>query len=159
MKFHLQSLELAFKKEPVVISFSDVSYFWGQMGAGKSSIAKLIDYCLGGDIELSPAMQSEFVSATLSMSLELSDLTLERSRETDRVVATWQRGGETFQAVVPARKPDGEIIPSTGVEVLSDLVFWLSVGPKLRLEQDAARHETTATSVGYLFGIYFGTVI
>jgi hypothetical protein len=87
LEFHLTSLVLAFKKETVTIPFGEVSYFWGQMGAGKTSIARLIDYCLGGSIELSPALQNEFVSATLKLKLKKGDLELERARETNTVIA------------------------------------------------------------------------
>lgn len=48
MKFRLNSLDLMFRQEEVAIPFADVSYFWGRMGAGKTSIALMIDYCLGG---------------------------------------------------------------------------------------------------------------
>lgn len=134
LKFELTSLELGFKKENVTILFSAVSYFWGQMGAGKTSIAKLIDFCLGGDIELSPAMQSEFATATLTVQLARSTLAIERQRASDRVVASWNLGKEKFQIVLPTRKAEGEVIPSTDVETLSDLIFWLSdiEPPKVR---------------------------
>jgi Holliday junction resolvasome RuvABC ATP-dependent DNA helicase subunit len=83
LKFRLQELTLGLKREDVVIPFADANYFWGQMGAGKTSIARLIDYCLGGKIELTPALQSEFVSATLTLSLAKGDLALERERDSD----------------------------------------------------------------------------
>ena len=69
MRFNLKSLTLTFKRGNEVVLLEGVSYFWGQMGAGKTSIARLIDYCLGADIELSPALQSEFVGATLDLIL------------------------------------------------------------------------------------------
>ena len=48
MKFHLKSLVLSLQRGEVTLEFNEISYFWGQMGAGKTSIARLIDYCLGG---------------------------------------------------------------------------------------------------------------
>lgn len=126
MRFHINSLVLALRREVVTIPFDDVNYFWGQMGAGKTSIARLIDYCLGGDIELSPAMQSEFVSVTLSITLEKATLQIERPRDSDRVILRWGEGQEAHQASIPARTPDGEGVPGTGVENLSDMIFWLS---------------------------------
>lgn len=142
MKFHLRQLTLSLRRGEVVVPFSEVNYFWGQMGAGKTSIALLIDYCLGGDIELTPALQIEFVAARLDLALERGDLSLERPREADRVIARWALGGEPFQASVPIRSAAGEVIPGTGVEVLSDLIFWLSgvVAPRVRrskIRQDA----------------------
>jgi hypothetical protein len=96
------------------------------MGAGKTSITRLIDYCLGGNIQLTPALQSEFVAATLSVSLLKGDLEIERSRDADTIIARWGSGDGAFQVAVPAREAKGEVIPGTGVEVLSDLIFWLS---------------------------------
>ena len=126
MKFHLKGLSIALQRENIEIPLQEVNYFWGQMGAGKSSIAKLIDYCLGGDIKLSPALQSEFVSAKIALEISIGDLTIERVRESDRVVACWGEGDDAHQLSLPSRKAAGEVIPGTGVEVLSDLLFWLS---------------------------------
>lgn len=126
MKFHLQSLSLDLRHATETIVFSDITYFWGQMGAGKSSIARLIDYCLGGAIQLSPALQAEFVSATLTVELERSTLTIERQRDGANVFASWTVGDEVQSVIVPARAAAGELIPLTGVETLSDLIFWLS---------------------------------
>lgn len=153
MKFHLNSLRLLLKRGEATLPFSSVSYFWGQMGAGKTTIARLIDYCLGGDFELSPAMQSEFVSATLSLDLEKGKLTIERARESDRVVAQWGKGDEAFHVALPARSAAGEVIPGTGVEVLSDLIFWLSgiSPPRVRKSKTKQDAETARLSIRDLF--------
>lgn len=139
LEFHLILLELAFKKETVAVPFGEVSYFWGQMGAGKTSIARLIDYCLGGNIELSPALQNEFVSATLRLRLAKGELELERARETNTVIAKWGVKDEGIQAAIPARDAAGEVVPGTGVENLSDLLFWMSGITPPRVRQSKAR--------------------
>ncbi len=146
MKFRLTSLVLNLRRGAVQIDFADVSYFWGQMGAGKTSILRLIDYCLGGSIQLSPAMQDEFVSATLGVLLLNGEITIERPRDSDRVIAKWGEGDDGFELSLPARRPDGEVLPGTGVEQLSDLLFWLSdIRPprvrksKTRDDSDTAR--------------------
>lgn len=126
MKFNLVSLKLSLRKSDEEIDFSKLSYFWGQMGAGKSSIARLVDYCLGGAIQLSPALQAEFVSATLTLELERSTLSIERQRDASNVFASWEDDQGPYSVVIPAREAAGEAIPETGVETLSDLVFWLS---------------------------------
>src|SRR6202008_907169 len=92
MKFNIPALSLSFRQEDVVQRFTNLSYFWGQMGAGKSSIAKMIDYCLGARVELSPAMQSEFVAASLVLELRNGTLTIERERDAGNVLATWGSG-------------------------------------------------------------------
>jgi len=88
MKFRLVSLNLSLRRADEQIEFSKLSYFWGQMGAGKSSIARLVDYCLGGTIQLSPALQSEFVSATLTVELERATVSIERARDAADVFAS-----------------------------------------------------------------------
>jgi hypothetical protein len=134
MKFRITSLVLSFGQQEVTLPFSEVSYFWGQMGAGKTSIAQMIDYCLGGRIELTPAMQSEFVSAMLYMELEQGPLSIERPRDSDRVVVKWGAGDDAHELSLPVRNAIGEVLPGTGVENLSDLIFWRSgvVPPKVR---------------------------
>lgn len=146
MKFRLRSLEISLRRGSVYLPFADMSYYWGQMGAGKTSVVRLIDYCLGGKIELTPALQSEFVSAKLTLSLLLHDVTIERPRDSDRVIAIWGSGNKSQQAQIPAREPNGPVIPDTGVEQLSDFLFWLSdISPprvrksKIRDDSDTAR--------------------
>lgn len=126
MKFNLVSLKLSLRRADEQIDFSKLSYFWGQMGAGKSSIARLIDYCLGGTIQLSPALQAEFVSATLTVELERAMVNIERARDAADVLASWEDDQGRYSIVIPARAAAGEVIPETGVETLSDLIFWLS---------------------------------
>jgi hypothetical protein len=141
--FTLRSLTIGLKRGDQLITFGDVSYFYGQMGAGKTSIARLMDYCLGGDIELSPALQSEFVAATLVIELEQTTVTLERPRESDRVIARWVNEEEVeTQLSVPARAVTGELMRGTGVENLSDLLFWLSGITPPRVRQSKLKDET-----------------
>ena len=149
MKFRLTTLVLSLRRGEVTIPFDEVSYFWGQMGAGKTSIARLVDYCLGGSIQLSPALQSEFVSATLHLSLERADLAIERPRDSDRVIAQWGEGDEAYQVSLPARAAAGEVIPGTGIEHLSDLLFWLSNinPPRVRKSKIKDDSETARLSI------------
>ncbi|VTO17781.1 hypothetical protein [Brevundimonas vancanneytii] len=142
MKFVLKSLVLDLRQGQETLTFADVSYFWGQMGAGKSSIAKLIDYCLGGKIQLSPALQAEFVGATLTVELERSVLSIERQRDANNVFASWTVGDEIHSVVVPARTAAGEVIAQTEIETLSDLVFWLSGIQTPRVRQSKLKVET-----------------
>jgi hypothetical protein len=142
MKFTLVSLTLSLRQAEEPIVFSGVSYFWGQMGAGKSSIARLVDFCLGGTIQLSPALQSEFLSATIALELDHSALTIERQRDSNSILASWTRNDGPYSAILPARVAAGEIIPETGIETLSDLIFYLSgVNPprvrKSKIKEDS----------------------
>ncbi|MBP2486023.1 rRNA maturation endonuclease Nob1 [Rhizobium leguminosarum] len=144
MKFHLVSLELTLRKAQETVGFSDITYFWGQMGAGKSSIARLIDYCLGGTIQLSPALQSEFVSAKLTVKLEQTTLTIERQRDSNNLFATWQGREGPDSVLVPARVAAGEVLPETGVETLSDLIFWFSGINPPRVRKSKVKEDSKA---------------
>ena len=134
MKVRLSELFISCHKYQETVPLSRFSYFYGKMGAGKSSIARLIDYCLGGDLELTPALQSEFVGATLTLQVDGNEVTLERQRNTDQIRAHWTKAGELFDTAVPARVPAGEVVPGTRIEVLSDLFFYLGgmAPPKVR---------------------------
>lgn len=142
MKFVLKSLVLDLRQGQETLTFADISYFWGQMGAGKSSIAKLIDYCLGGKIQLSPALQAEFVGATLKVELERAVLSIERQRDASNVFASWTVDDEVHSVVVPARSAAGEVIAQTDIETLSDLVFWLSGIQPPRVRKSKLKAET-----------------
>jgi hypothetical protein len=134
LKIRLNSLDLKCKHDDDQIPFTDISYFYGEMGAGKTSIAKLIDYCLGGDIKLSAALQAEFNSAILHLSINGNPLSLERVRNSEQIVASWTKNEEQLEVVVSAKKATQEIIPGSGLENLSDLIFYLAdiTPPKVR---------------------------
>jgi hypothetical protein len=137
MKFRINELHLTFKKEQEIIRFEDFSYFYGQMGAGKSTIARLIDFCLGGSLrtrEMTPALQTEFISAGLNLTIEESHLQLRRNSGSNEIRASWIHEGDHLEVLLPARKADGEVIQNSGIEVLSDLIYVLSgrTPPKVR---------------------------
>lgn len=123
---NIKKLSLTFHYSKEEIAFNNITYFFGKMGAGKSSIARLIDYCLGGSLNLSPALQSEFVSATLFMVINGKEVSVERTRDSDQVHCSWGELDEVFDIVLPTRDADGIKIPDTEVEVLSDFIFWLA---------------------------------
>lgn len=126
LHLRLEKLTLVFASSTEVLPFEDVTYFYGQMGAGKSSIARLIDYCFGGKLDLSPALQSEFATASLELVVNEKPLTLERQRDSDYILCSWTDEQGSYDRIVPARKSGGgPVIPETEVEVLSDLLFYL----------------------------------
>ena len=134
MKMNLEKIEIDFKKETASITFSKFNYFYGQMGSGKSSIARLIDYCLGGELDMTPALQNEFSTACLYLKINDTILSLERSIGSNQLIASWERDDEDYKIVIPARKSDGVVIPETEVEVVSDLIYHIAgyVPPKVR---------------------------
>jgi hypothetical protein len=153
MKITLKSLELRFRRSTETLEFGSVNFFWGRIGAGKSSIAKLIDYCLGADIQLTPALQLEFNSAILSIDVEGRGLMIYRERESSNVAARWQEGDSEIEVLVPARKADGIVVPGTEIEVLSDLIFHLAgiSAPRVRKGRRTADERLERLSLRDLF--------
>lgn len=64
MKIHFHRLLLNCRQSIEEIELSaQVSFFHGKISAGKSSIVRLIDFCLGGGLERTPALRkSSFLS-------------------------------------------------------------------------------------------------
>ena len=126
MKLIINELHLALRKSTERIPLPRVAYFYGPIGSGKSSIGRLIDFCLGGTYEWTPALQSEMVSIAIDMSISGKPLSLQRDRDSNGVTAAWLESNETLQVIVPARSGKTEVLPGTGVAVLSDLLFYLA---------------------------------
>jgi len=134
MKFRLTKLELTCKRSIEVLPFDDINYFYGEMGAGKSTIARLIDYCLGSkQLVMTPALQSEFVTVALELEVGGKGLRIERARESLQALVSW----DDQQIIVPVRDAKGSVIPDAEVEVLSDLVFYINgqKPPRVRKSQ------------------------
>lgn len=126
MRLKLEKLHLDLRRSIERIDLHGTVYFYGPIGSGKSSIGRLIDYCLGGSYEWTPALQAEMVSAALELSINDVPLTLHRNKDSNQVVATWQEGNETLQVIIPAKTGTNEVLPESGVTVLSDLLFYLA---------------------------------
>lgn len=153
MKIFLDYLELRFRRSVEVIKLEQVNFFWGKIGAGKSSIARLIDFCLGAEIKLTPALQLEFLQATLHLEVAGHPLTIYRERGAGSVVAAWKEGSDFFEAIIPARVADGVVVPGTSIEVLSDLVFHLAgiPAPKVRKGRGSVEPSMVRLSLRDLF--------
>lgn len=128
-------LTLDLKEAVEHIPFRRFTYFYGQIGAGKTSIARLVDYCLGGRFDPTPALQAEFVSATLELTVGTVLLQLRRDRGSEQVIAEWLQDGRQHSLAMPARRAAGEVLPGTGIEVLSDLIFYLAGLPVARVRK------------------------
>ena len=140
MKMEFDVLTLFLRKADVALSLPSFSYFYGPIGSGKSSIGRLIDFCLGATMDWTPALQQEFVAARLDLLLNDVPVSLERERDSNKVIASWSKESEQLQVSIPARTPSGEVLPDTEVQVLSDLLFHLSgeEPPKVRRRKGRA---------------------
>ena len=90
-------------------------------------MARLVDYCLGGDLEWTPAIQQEFVAAELSLTLGAYDCTIERSAvDTQAVRVSWSGPGDEVGSLnAPLRAQDPPLVETAAVHNFSDLVFHL----------------------------------
>lgn len=82
MKIRFIQLAVQCRESEEEITFSpQVTFFHGETGAGKSSIARMIDYCLGGDLEQTPAVRKEVINVTLTVQMGQSTCVFERQAQ------------------------------------------------------------------------------
>ena len=125
MKMRLRHLVLRARRTTEQINFSEVvTFLHGPVSTGKSTVARLVDYCLGGDLERTPAIQQEFVAVELALVLGKYDCTIERAADdTQSVRVTWSRPGDDIGSANVPLSP--QAVPFLDPEVynLSDLIF------------------------------------
>ncbi|SFF45499.1 hypothetical protein SAMN04487969_14156 [Paenibacillus algorifonticola] len=133
MNITITNLTIRCRKENFTINFAEtITYFYGKMGAGKSTILRLIDYCLGNELVETPALQQEFIGADLNLIINGKYVLLSRDKGSNQLNVTWVPidTEESLNAIVPinAKKTLGSrsIIPNTEIQTLSDLLFYLS---------------------------------
>lgn len=128
MKMKLKNLIVRTRRTTESFDLSAaVTFLHGPIGKGKSTVARLIDYCFGGDLERTPAIQLEFVSTELSLTLGNHDCTLERGAEDNNFVrATWSGpNGNASSINAPLLAQVEKLLEDAEVYNLSDLVFYL----------------------------------
>lgn len=127
MKVTLVELTLTTRKTVERIQFSPtVTFLYGPVGTGKSTVARLIDYCFGGDLEQTPAIQREFVAVRLAVDLGPHRCEIERgARDTTSVRVSWSSLDLPAESVVAPLGAEGAPILGERVYNLSDLLFHL----------------------------------
>ncbi len=127
MQINFYSLSLQCRKSKEVIDLNfQVLFFHGRVSSGKSSIARLINFCLGGNIERTIAIQKEVTSVALDLAIGRYKVLLERNTNANSVVtATWvDEEGHSFTLNVPVNAGP-EPVWSDKIYSLSDLIFYL----------------------------------
>lgn len=130
MRIILHKLTLRAREGVFEIPFSEsITYFYGKMGAGKSTIPRLVDFCLGAGLEETPALQKEFVSANLELTIGNNLVKLDRQKGSHVILAAWRKmpDGEPVTISVPVQGiKDKTLVPNAKVENISDLIFYLA---------------------------------
>jgi hypothetical protein len=138
MRIQFRQLILRTKKTSERIDFSEVvTFLHGPVGTGKSTVARLIDYCFGGDLEWTPALQSEFVAAELSAVLGGFRCNLERAAgDTQYIRVSWSGNEEEMGSVnAPLDAQDQSLIEGIAVHNFSDLIFHLCGVEPIKVRQ------------------------
>ena len=139
MNIKFKALILQCKQSREVINFSpQVSLFNGKTSAGKSSIVRLIDFCFGGDLELTPALKQELISVELIAQIGTNNVVLERQAQGSRKIqVTWQGDNDSGTVLAPIQSSSNQSpIWGTDVFYLSDLIFYLAGSPILKVRKN-----------------------
>jgi hypothetical protein len=98
------------------------------MGAGKSTIPHLIDYCFGSDLNEPAALQNEFLSVKLDVVIENYNVILQRDKDSNRIFIVYSKNGQNESLIVPVRAGREVISIIEGKKVfnISDFIFIIS---------------------------------
>jgi RNA polymerase-binding transcription factor DksA len=127
MKLLFSKLRVTCNESVEVLEFSpQVTFIHGPVSTGKSTVARLIDYCLGGDLETTPALRSEFLAAELSATIGSFSVVLEREvSQASSVRVTWKTDGDGSSVIAPLQASANPLIPED-IYNLSDLLFYFA---------------------------------
>jgi DNA repair exonuclease SbcCD ATPase subunit len=144
MKIQLRYLIVHTRRTTERIEFSDVvTFIHGPVGKGKSTVARLIDYCLGGDLERTPAIQQEFIAAILYLVLGNYNCTIERSADdTMGMRVTWSGPDNDMGSVNAPLHTQPTPLVDAEVYNFSDLVFYLCGVTPIKVRQRSRDHDS-----------------
>lgn len=154
MRIKLQALTLVCRQKQEVIEFSpQVSFFHGKMSAGKSTIARLIDYCLGAkDIERTTAIKQELVSVELSAQIETFAVRFERTAQpVGTIQVSWREsGGDEFSVLAPlVELPNSQPLVGNDVFTFSDLMFFFFGMTPLKVRKSALDEDSPMVRLSF----------
>lgn len=144
MYIHFKTLSLQCKESKEVIDLTQqVSFFHGKIGSGKSSIARLISFSLGGSLEKTSAIQSEATSVILELEVGDYQVLLERNIASDGYInaTCLDQDQKSFTINAPVHNYQA---PIWGDQVynISDLIFFLLKLKVLKIAANKTREDS-----------------
>ena len=127
MQIHFHSLSILCRTSKEVLDLDyQVLFFHGKVGSGKSSIARLINFCLGGNIERTTAIKQEVNSVSLELTVGIYKVLLERDILNDAYVnATCIDPNTNSFTVTVSVIGSNNPVWADKVYNISDLIFYL----------------------------------
>jgi hypothetical protein len=136
MKIQLHALKLYCRKSEEIVRFGrNITFVHGTLSLGKSTIARLVDFCLGGTLELTTAVQRELLAVQLTLAVGEHEVLIERAKGEGMARVSWSEAdGEPVSLLIRA-KGDGPVVYGDDVVNLSDLIFRLLGYPIIRVRK------------------------
>ena len=126
MFIQFKTLTLQCKSSREIIDLSNqISFFHGKVSSGKSSIARLIDFCLGGHLEKTPAITQELLVATLELIISDNSVLIEREAGSNQMKVSWVDLQKNIVSVLVPVQPSIKSVWGENIFNLSDLIFFL----------------------------------
>ncbi len=136
MNIRFEKLKLICRKSEEVIDLTAmISFFHGRLSAGKSTIARLIDFCLGAKLEQTTAIQQELIGVQLLLTIGLHDVLIERNKGENQLQITWSQEGLSPTSVLVAARGDGAAVVQADIRNLSDLLLYLLGIPVIKVRK------------------------
>lgn len=136
MKIRFETLKLICRKSEEVIDLSSqISFFHGQLSAGKSTIARLIDFCLGASLEATTAIQQEMVAVQLTLQIADNQVLIERNKGENFLQVSWSGSSDPPTSVLVASRGDGAPVIADSIRNISDLILHLLGIPVIKVRK------------------------
>ncbi|MGA2682941.1 MAG: hypothetical protein ABSF44_14220 [Candidatus Bathyarchaeia archaeon] len=149
-KVRFKTLTLTCKQSVETIEFSStLSLFYGKLSSGKSTIARLIDYCLGGELERTPAIKSEMVAVELKATIGENETIFERQAYGSQVQVSWTNREGQYGSVLAPIGESPVPIWKNDIKNLNDLLFYLAGEEALRIPKSKAANEEQTVRLSF----------